>query len=92
MGIDSSKPDIEMENIDLTTKYNEYIITGLRTAWGVDLQTLKSKFGDDLCEYFLQNAQRYFNLGYLKREKNNVTLSHKGIFISDGIMSDLMKV
>ena len=91
-GVNTSNPSIEMEDIDLTTKYNEYIITGLRTAWGVDLQTLKSKFGDDLCEYFLQNAQRYFNLGYLKREKNNVTLSHKGIFISDGIMSDLMKV
>ena len=91
-GVNSNNLDVEMEDIDLTTKYNEYIITGLRTVWGVDLETLKTKFGDELYSYFLQNAERYFNLNYLKKENTNVTLTHKGIFISDGIMSDLMKV
>ncbi len=91
-GVNSEKLDVEMEDIDLTTKYNEYIITGLRTVWGVDLDTLKTKFGYELYSYFLQNAERYFNLNYLKKDNTNVTLTHKGIFISDGIMSDLMKV
>lgn len=91
-GVNSEKLDIEKEDIDLTTKYNEYIITGLRTMWGIDLRELRAKFGDELYEYFLQNAERYFNLNYLKRENTNVSLTHKGIFISDGIMSDLMKV
>ena len=91
-GINSSNPNIEKEDLDLTAKYNEYIITGLRTMWGIDLEELKTRFGDELYEYFLQNAQRYFNLNYLKRENSNVALTHKGIFISDGIMSDLMKV
>lgn len=91
-GINSSNPVIELEDIDSTTKYNEYIITGLRTVWGIDLEALKTKFGDDLHDYFLQNAQRYFNLNYLKRDNAIVTLTHQGIFISDGIMSDLMKV
>ena len=91
-GIDNFKPNIEMEDIDLTTQYNEYIITGLRTIWGIDLGVLKTKFGDEIYEYFMQNAQRYFNLNYLQRDGNNVILTHKGIFISDGIMSDLMKV
>ena len=91
-GINISKPDIEMEDIDIITKYNEYIITGLRTVWGIDLEVLRTKFGNELYEYFLQNAQRYFNLNYLKRTNTNVSLTNKGIFISDGIMSDLMKV
>lgn len=91
-GINSSNPAIELENIDGTTKYNEYIITGLRTVWGIDLEALKARFGDELHDYFLQNAQRYFNLNYLKRDNAIVTLTHAGIFISDGIMSDLMKV
>ena len=91
-GINNSNPAIEKEDIDLTTKYNEYIITGLRTAWGIDLDVLKINFGDELYDYFLQNAQRYFNLNYLKREDAIITLTKKGIFISDGIMSDLMKV
>ena len=91
-GINSLSPNIEKEDIDLTTKYNEYIITGLRTAWGIDLDVLKTNFGDELYAYFLQNAQRYFNLNYLKKEETTITLTKKGIFISDGIMSDLMKV
>ncbi len=91
-GINNSNPNIEKEDIDLTTKYNEYIITGLRTAWGIDLDVLKTNFGDELYAYFLQNAQRYFNLNYLKKEETTITLTKKGIFISDGIMSDLMKV
>ena len=91
-GINNSNLEIEKEDIDLTTKYNEYIITGLRTMWGIDLDELKMKFGEDLYDYFLLNAQRYFDLHYLKRENSSVALTHKGIFISDGIMSDLMKV
>ena len=91
-GVNSGSLDIEMEDIDLTTKYNEYIITGLRTVWGIDLNVLKTKFGIELYDYFLKNAQRYFNLNYLQNDNANVTLTHKGIFISDGIMSDLMKV
>ena len=91
-GINSLSPNIEKEDIDLTTKYNEYIITGLRTVWGIDLDVMKTNFGDELYAYFLQNAQRYFNLNYLKKEETTITLTKKGIFISDGIMSDLMKV
>ena len=91
-GVNSSKPDIEMEDIDLITKYNEYIITGLRTMWGINLEELDKRFGKELYDYFLSNAQRYFNLNYLIKEDSNVVLTHKGIFISDGIMSDLMKV
>ena len=53
---------------------------------------MKTNFGDELYAYFLQNAQRYFNLNYLKKEETTITLTKKGIFISDGIMSDLMKV
>ena len=91
-GINNSTLNLEKEYIDLTTKYNEYIITGLRTSWGIDLDVLKSRFGDELYDYFLQNSKRYFNLEYLKKENTNVTLTYQGIFISDGIMSDLMKV
>lgn len=91
-GVNSSKPDIEMEEIDITTKYNEYVITGLRTMWGVNSEELKIKFGDELYDYFAKNAQKYFNLNYLKKKGSNITLTNKGVFISDGIVSDLMKV
>ena len=91
-GINNGDPVFEMEDIDQSKMYNEYIITRLRTMWGVDLEELKSKFGAKLYDYFLKNAQKYINLNHLIRKNNTITLTHAGIFISDGIVSDLMIV
>ena len=91
-GINNGEPDFEMEDIDLAKKYNEYLITGLRTMWGIDVEELRTKFGNDKYEYFFKNAEKYFNLNYLEKDNTKVTLSHKGIFIVDGIVSDLMIV
>lgn len=91
-GINNGKPVFEIEDIDQQTKYNEYIITGLRTMWGINLEELQARFGEELYTYFLKNAQKYLKLNHLKNEDNVITLTHAGIFISDGIMSDLMTV
>lgn len=91
-GISNGKPDLEKEDIDLAKKYNEFLITGLRTMWGIDVDVLKTKFENDKYEYFFKYAEKYFNLNYLVIDKTKVTLSHKGIFIVDGIVSDLMIV
>ena len=91
-GINNNEPVFEMENLDQTKMYNEYIITRLRTMWGVDLLELQSRFGKKLYDYFLKNAQKYINLNHLVIKDNTITLTHAGIFISDGIVSDLMIV
>ena len=91
-GVNNDQPDVEMEDIDASKQYNEYIITGLRTMWGINVEVLKEKFGNELYNYFFKNAQKYINLNYLEVVGNVVTLTRKGIFISDGIMSDLMVV
>ncbi len=91
-GVNNEKPVFEKEDIDKIKKYNEYIITGLRTMWGINLDELQAKFGDELYANFLEVAQKYLKLNHLRREDNTVTLTRAGIFISDGIMSDLMVV
>ena len=60
--------------------------------WGVDLAELQTRFGMKLYDYFIKNAQKYINLNHLLIKNNNITLTHAGIFISDGIVSDLMIV
>ena len=54
----------ETEQLDTQTRYNEYIITGLRTIWGISTEELKSKFGDRLWKYCLEQANQrgYFRL------------------------------
>ena len=80
----------ENEKIDEEMRYNDFIITRLRTMKGIDLNELISLFDESRKEYCLQNAKKYIAQGLLICENNFLRLSRKGIFISDGIMSDLM--
>jgi oxygen-independent coproporphyrinogen-3 oxidase len=60
--------------------------------WGVNLLELRCRFGDELHRYCLENAQKYINRNLLMTEKETLKLTRNGLFISDGIMSDLMWV
>lgn len=91
-GIENEKPEQNSEHLNLNERYNEFILTGLRTMWGIDLSELKLHFGEDLYTYCIENAYKYINKKLLSIEGNNMKLTRGGIFISDGIMSDLMKV
>lgn len=91
-GIQNGTPEIETETLDRRTRYNDYIITGLRTMWGIDLDKITSAFGKETTSYCLIQARKHLENGYLKAEGNRYTLTRKGIFISDGIMSDLLLV
>ncbi|MDR0331965.1 MAG: radical SAM family heme chaperone HemW [Dysgonamonadaceae bacterium] len=80
------------EKLVITEKYNEFIFTGLRTIWGVDLPKLKNTFGEKFHTFCLKNAQKYIDNHLVEIKGDILKLSHEGIFISDGIMSDLMWV
>lgn len=90
--IDKKAPAIEIEILEESTRYNDFILTGLRTMWGVDLAKLESLFGDKYLNYCLKNAQKHLFNQHLKLERNQLTITKAGIFISDAIMSDLMWV
>ncbi len=91
-GIEAGTPDRETEHLSPSEKYNEFILTGLRTMWGVDLAELKNTFGGKLYHYCLTNAQKFIGKKLLRAENNALKLTREGIFISDGIMSELMWV
>lgn len=82
----------ETEHLTSSQKYNEFILTGLRTMWGVNLQLLKNSFGEKYYDFCIKNAQKYIDKGLLKTENQSLKLTREGIFISDGIMSELMFV
>lgn len=91
-GIGQGKPAIETEYLDLSTQYNDFILTGMRTMWGVNLIELEKRFGPKLNNYCMQNVRKYIEEGFVTNTDNRLKLTRKGIFISDGIMSDLMWV
>ena len=92
IGIKSGSPNVEVECLDDTTQYNEYIITRLRTMWGVKLSEVINSFGQESADFCLKQALPYISKGLLLYNGDEITLSRQGIFISDSIMSDLLKV
>lgn len=91
-GIETGTPDIEIEELDIHTKYNDFIITGLRTMWGIRIADIRKQFGEEKQAYLERQAATYLHQGLLIRQDGTLALSEKGIFISDGIMSDLLWV
>ncbi len=83
-------PESEIEYLTKYQQYNEFILTGLRTVWGVNLVTLKNSFGYELYDFCLTNAEKLIRHDLLYIKNDSLILTQKGIFISDGIMSDLM--
>jgi len=81
----------EVEILDEKTKYNDFIITRLRVMKGINLNELTSLFDESQKQYCLQQAQKHIANGWLQLDDNCLRLTRKGIFISDGIMSDLME-
>lgn len=91
-GIAAGFPDVEMEELDTKTSYNDFIITGLRTMWGVDLHELQKLYGEELLTYCMKQAAPHLKNGLLVNADSVLKLTRQGIFISDGIMSDLLYV
>jgi len=91
-GIISGKPDFEIEDLDLYTRYNDFVITSIRTCWGMSLSRLRTEYGEELYNYCFRMAKPHIDEGVLEICEGVLKLTQRGIFISDGIMSDLLWV
>ena len=79
----------EVEELTKTDRYNEYIMTGLRTIWGVSLKRVELEFGERYLLYLLEQSKKYIHSEHLQIEADVLTTTKKGKFLSDGIASDL---
>ena len=89
-GIRSNQLDFELEELDLYTRYNDFVITSIRTCWGMPLAQLRTTYGETLYNYCLRMAKPHIEQGVLEIKEDTLILTPQGIFISDGIMSDLL--
>ena len=81
----------EVEHLTTEERYDERIITELRTARGIDLTSLLADFGDRYHTHCLRCATPYINRGQLVRtDDNHLRLTPESIFISDAVMRDLL--
>lgn len=83
---------IEIETLSITDKYNEYVMTGLRTVWGVNLEKVEQDFGNSYKTYLLEQSEKHIIEHLLYLEDGKLLVTKKGQFLSDGIASDLFKI
>jgi oxygen-independent coproporphyrinogen-3 oxidase len=79
----------ETEILSKTDRYNECIMTGLRTIWGVSLGRIELEFGNEYLDYLQKQAQKFINDDLLFIENKILKPTQKGKFLTDGIASDL---
>ncbi|WP_426475802.1 radical SAM family heme chaperone HemW [Chryseobacterium balustinum] len=82
----------ETEILSQQDQFNEMIMIGLRTIWGVDLDSLNQKFSENILDKFNKEIQYKIEEGILKIENNHLKIPEKHWFMADGIASDLFQV
>ncbi len=87
--IQAGQLPLEVETLSQRDRYNEYVMTGLRTMWGVSLQRIEKEFGGHFRDYLLEQAERHIADRYLYLDGEILRVSQKGKFLSDGLAADL---
>ena len=82
----------ETEILSEKDQYNEMLMIGLRTIWGVDVSSLKEKFSPEILDYFQKVIRNKLEEGTLMIEDNHLKIPEKHWFLADGIASDLFLV
>lgn len=79
----------EKEILSTEDKFNEYVMTSLRTSWGCDIEKIERDYGKSYANHFLKNIKKYLENGEMLKENNTYFLSEEGKLFADGIAADL---
>jgi putative oxygen-independent coproporphyrinogen III oxidase len=88
--VNSGKSFYEQEDLDLKARFNEYVMTSLRTMWGIDLDYVEKTFEKEGYDYIVNLAGKFKNYGLLRQDEKNLVLTNQGKLISDNIISEFM--
>jgi len=83
------KPWFEKETLTADDKYNEYVMTSLRTCWGCDVEHVSKCFGTKYRSYFEKNIRPYVTDGRIVNKNSHFTLTEEGMLFADGIAAEL---
>lgn len=83
------KETFEEEMLSTEQRFNEYVMTSLRTMWGCNLEIVRQQFGEKFEKQLLKNAQRYLKEEKLEQRNEVLYLTRSGKLFADGVASDL---
>ena len=90
--INAGRIPSEEEQLSAREHFNEYVMTGLRTAQGCNIEKMRKQFGDKMAESFFQNSMKFISQGLMRNDRQNFVLTRDGKFFADRIASELFVV
>ena len=90
-GIEQEKPCFEKEILSVTDKYNEMILISLRTTKGISVELMENQFGTAAKQELLKQSKHFIKSGILFLDNNYLRLSPEGLFLSDSVITNLMR-
>lgn len=87
--LNENKLTFEQELLRFEDRVNEYIMTSLRTMWGVSEQYIATTFGAEVVQHLQEATNDYLEKGLMRKENGFYILNHSGKFMADGIAADL---
>ncbi|MCI0920559.1 radical SAM family heme chaperone HemW [Sphingobacterium rhinopitheci] len=92
-GIQENIPTIEEELLSKNDQFNEYVMTSLRTMWGIDLQKIEQAFGYDYIQHIKKEVVTYIDTAEIENHNDHIyRLTAKGKLMADHIASELFIV
>ena len=89
--IKANRIPCEMEMLTDTQRYNEYILTSLRTIWGCDSEIITTRFGEDFTAHFNQSIMDYISKGWIEKNNAIYVLTGEGKYFADKIAAGLFR-
>ena len=91
-GTEKNTPYFEEEQLSDKEKFNEYILTRIRTKWGISLSEIGTLFGDDAAAEVKQTTDKFISSGNMTVTEGRYVFTREGLFVSDSLMSEFMRV
>lgn len=88
-GMEEGIRPAETEKLTIADRYNEYVMTGLRTIWGISVERVETELGKMYSDYLIAESERFIEQGLLENLDGVIKTTKKGKFLADGIASDL---
>lgn len=82
----------DIEQLSVRDRFNEYLLTGLRTIWGIDIEKVEEEFGTDVCGELKEGSKQFIQSGWMEQSDKTYRLTRKGRFFADRIASELFIV
>ena len=90
--LNQNKLPAEIEALSVNDRFNEYVLTRLRTIWGIDLNQINEQFGNEFQNNLMLNIEPYLISNKVVRNNDSFVLSAEGKFLADKISSDLFVI